>query len=113
WLALSALSLILGLLLFNPYPSYNLSKNGIRTIGQVTALEPTNHQVVRYTYVVDSLEYLGSGNAGHGNPPFENIRVGQSVLVFYDPMNPKVSSLGYPQARLYGNVWVAVMVALV
>jgi hypothetical protein len=81
--------------------------------GQVTALEPTNHQAVRYKYVVDSNEYTGRGNAGHGNPLFENMRVGQTVLVFYDPANPQLSSLGRPEARLYGNLWVAVMVAII
>jgi len=113
WLVLSGVSLVLALVLFNPLPSYNLSKSGVRTLGRVTSLEPTNHQAVRYSYVVDSREYSGVGNAGHGNPEFEQLGVGQSVLVYYDPGNPEVSYLGYPEARLHGNVWVAVMVAIV
>src|SRR5262249_35854598 len=78
-----------------------------------TSLEPTNHQAVRYRYVVDSEDYSGVGNAGHGNPDFERLTVGQRVLIYYDPKKPQVSFLGYPAARMRGNLWVAVMVALI
>ncbi len=104
WLALAGLSLAIGLVFFNPFPDYRLAKSSVRTEGRVTALEPANHEIVRYAYRVGA-EYNGSGHGGSGNPVFRNLRVGESVIVFYDPAHPEVSSLGYPEGPLSGNLW--------
>lgn len=112
WFVLAALSAGLGLVLFDPLPDYRLNNSGVPSEGFVTALEPTNHQIVRYSYNVGGREYAGVGHGGHGNPRFEDIRVGQKVLVFYDPNNPQYSSLGHPSARLSGNLWVIVLMSL-
>jgi hypothetical protein len=113
WLVLTAISLTLGLAVFNPSESYHLAKVGVRASGRVTALEPENHQIVRYAYVVNGQQYTGVGRAGHGNPMFEDLKVSQEVMIHYDPAKPQSSSLGYPQARLSTNLWAAVMVAIV
>lgn len=113
WLVLCGLSLIMGLFFFNPFPNYQLAKSSVQTEGHVTTLEPTNHQIVHYSYSVGSQEYKGTGHAGDGNPSFENLRTGQTVKVFYDPTNPQSSSLGYSEAQLYGNLWGAVLTALI
>jgi len=112
WLVLLAGTAIVGVLLFNPFPASRLDKAGIRAEGHVTAIEPTNHQIVRYSYIVGGKEYMGVGHGGHGNPRFEDIRVGQSVLVFYDPENPQLSSMGSPNAQVFGNLWVVVIMSL-
>src|SRR5437763_16755322 len=97
WLLLTGLSGLVGFLIINPMEDYNLAKRGVRVNGTVTAIEPENHQIVRYRYSVSGHDYAGSGHGGRGNPSFSNITVGQIVTVFYDPAKPETSTLGYPQ----------------
>lgn len=112
WLALAVLGFGIGLWCFNPTTDYRLAKSNVRTEGRVTALEPANHQIVRYTYLAGTQEYKGAGHGGRGNPEFKDINVGQTVVVYYDPTRPEVSTLGSPGAPLYGNVLGVIFVTL-
>jgi hypothetical protein len=112
WLALTVVFFGIGLVCFNPRPDYRLAKSNLPTEGRVTALEPDNHQIVRYTYRVGPQEYAGSGHGGQGNPAFKDITVGQSVIVYYDPTRPTVSTLGSPASPLFGNVLGVIFVTL-
>jgi hypothetical protein len=69
-----------------------MSKNGVMTTGNVTAKE--RHRVIRYSYQVDREVYSGIGDAGRGNPEFEQLETGAAVKVFYDLKNPGWSVLG-------------------
>jgi hypothetical protein len=112
WLALTVISLLIGLVFFNPFPANRLAKSSVQSEGRVTALEPTNHQIIRYSYRVGAQEYQGSGHDGGGNPAFKDITIGQTVIVFYDPSRPEVSTLGSPGGPLYGNVLGVIFVTL-
>jgi hypothetical protein len=70
------------------------------TDGRVTAKEPGNHRLVRYSYEVGGRAYSGSGNAGGVNPPFDRLNVGDRVAVFYDPQVPSESFLGDPKGHV-------------
>ena len=83
WLALTV---IFALLKYR-----RLAKWGVAIEGQVIAKEPGNHQFIRYSDSVGQQTYSGLGNAGRGNPAFEQLNIGDSVKVFYDPDDPKDS----------------------
>jgi len=117
WLTLTALSATVGFLIINPMQDVQLAKHGLRTTGTVTAIEPENHQIVRYRYSVSGKDYVESGHGGRGNPVFANIAIGQTLIVFYDPAKPETSTLGYPgnnlKVDLAGVVFVAIAIPFV
>lgn len=112
WLALTTLAAIIGFLIINPMQDYHLAESGLQTTGIVTAIEPENHQIVRYKYSVSGKDYSGSGHGGRGNPAFANITIAQVVIVFYDPQKPETSTLGYPQQHLKVNLAGVIFVAV-
>lgn len=85
-------------------PHYLQLTHGIRGHGIVTALEPTDHQAVRYKFEASGKIYSGVGRAGFGNPEFCCLSLGQNVIVYYDPADPSVSSLGIPQELIKNEV---------
>lgn len=97
WLFFATLGYGIGYLVFDQAHVIRLAEDGIEAYGKVTSKEPDNHRAIRYTYVVDGHEYSGSGAAGRGNENFDEIGIGESVVIFYDPVNPADSFLGYPQ----------------
>ena len=78
-----------------------LADRGIKVLGTVTQLEPTNHHFVHYSYSVSGRSVSGRGRAGFGNPEFENLRVGEAVSISYLPENEEVSCLGDPSELLH------------
>jgi len=103
WIALAlAVGGITGSMNLRRY--YALESDGIRTTGTVTALEPENHQVVRYRYQVAGATYEGVGSVGVGNPGFNALDVGTSVMIYYERPNPRVSALGDPAPRLHNEI---------
>jgi hypothetical protein len=80
-----------------------LAQTGHKTLGRVTAKEPQNHQLIRYEYHVDGQRYAGECNAGFGGlPPFDQIRVGDSIAVTYSLERPSISIGGDPK-DMYGS----------
>src|SRR4051812_46031387 len=79
---------------------YALESDGIKTTGTVTALEPEHHQVVHYRYKVADATYEGVSSIGVGNPTFNALDVGTSVMIYYEESDPRVSALGEPAPRL-------------
>lgn len=116
WLILATLSGFIGFRIVNPMADYRLSKDGVMVMGRVTKKEPENHRFITYTYVAGGQTYNGLGNGGNGNPDFEDISIGQDVVVFYDPGSPQISSLGYPKnhyrVNLAGVVFVTLLLPL-
>ncbi len=80
-----------------------LMKHGVGIYGTVTSKEPENHATVIYEYSVSGTNYSGRGRASDGNPKFEDIAIGERVIVFYDPDNPNESVMGYPQYQQERN----------
>lgn len=84
-------------------------EHGETVYGNVASKEEQNHQLIHYTYEVDGTKYSGEGRAGAGNPTFNELDIGESVVVFYDPTVPSMSILGYPQYDIELNrqmIWV-------
>ena len=76
-----------------------LANFGVATYGWVVKKEPHNHNTITYSYVVDNVQYTGIGGAGSGKPDFEQLQIGDKVIVYYDVDNPIDSFLGYPQYK--------------
>ena len=81
-----------------------MASDGVMSSGIVLSLEPGNHQTIHYSYRVDDRTYKGFGDLGFGNPPFESLRAGDSVTVYYRATDPSVSILGDPVTRLNNEI---------
>lgn len=71
---------------------HGLATRAVQTNGIVTAKEPSNHMSIRYSYIVGQQTYAGVGHVGGATPKFEQLKEGDSIVVFYDSANPEVSS---------------------
>ncbi|GAB3096001.1 hypothetical protein GCM10027159_14550 [Lysobacter terrae] len=89
-----------------------LASEGVKARGTVIALEPTNHRAVRYSYQVGNATYSGVGSDGYGNPDFDSLDTGDSILLYYGATAPATSVLGEPRARLRNEVSSVVSVML-
>lgn len=96
WLSLVFVAYALGYVVFNPGRMVRLAESGIRAEATVFAKEPLNHNLIRYSYTVGGDKFTGSGSAGCC---IDNIQIGQSVVVYYDPNNPADSFNGDPRAE--------------
>jgi hypothetical protein len=109
-------SLLLGFIVGrHNLPKYRpLAQRGVATHGVVSAKEPMNHETIRYNYEVEGVAYSGSSShTGRGNPEFDRLGVGDSVLVFYDPLSPSVSVLGDAKQLLWDEEVSVGMVAVI
>jgi hypothetical protein len=98
WLLFATLALAIGLKITD-WLTYRELSNGVGVYGKVTAKEPDNHQIIRYSYMVGQQTYSGVGHGGRGNPSFGELNVGDRVIVFYDPASPSISVMGNPQSH--------------
>lgn len=98
WLVFAGLGLAIGLTLTD-WLNYRRLSNGVGTHGKIIAKEPENHQIVRYSFRVGQQSFEGVGHGGRGNPPFQQLSVGDPVLVFYDAANPNLSVMGNPSSH--------------
>ena len=80
-----------------------LASSGEVTYGVVTGKDPGNHASIAYKYRVGEKEYSGTGHAGGGNPPFEDIQIGQRLIIYVDPQDPSNSFLGDPKGLIAAN----------
>ncbi len=75
---------------------YRLATRGVPTIGWVIAKRPLEHRAILYSYTVGGVSHDGRDVFAD----FDRLNVGDSVQVFYDPRDPKTSSLGDPRELL-------------
>ncbi len=70
--------------------------------GQATVIEllPQIHNTVRYEYHVAGRTFQGQMQSWSPNPSLEQLAVGQSVFIYYDPEHPEASVLGDPKPML-------------
>lgn len=92
---------------------YQLANYGISVEGLVVSKYPDSHQAIEYRYSVGEQTHRGVGNAGYGTRPFEEIAVGDQVLVVYLPMDSEVSSLGDPRERLKNETMSIILSSLI
>ena len=74
------------------YPQLALRKQGAHAVGRITALEPSNHQGIKYEFQVGHNAYTGEW----GPWPLSSARVGDPVPVTYLPDDPTTSVPGEP-----------------
>ena len=71
------------------------------TLGTVIEKERYNHESVRFEYSVGGNRYVGTAGAGRGGlPPYDVIRVGDTIVVKYLPQNP-LQSVGGDRPDVY------------
>lgn len=86
-------------------PSYRrLVTQGIRAEGKIIELHPEHHNTARYGYLVAGQTFVGQKQSWQPNPPLEEMRVGQTVVVYYDPESPEQSVLGDPKPILQNEI---------
>jgi hypothetical protein len=88
----------------NIHEFWRLAKHGIRCAGVVTEMTLANHNTVRYQYTVGNSIFSGQTQSDAPNPPAERLRVGDSLVVFYDPAKPSSSTLSDPHGLLKNEV---------
>lgn len=97
--------IVLGIGQINVPKFWSLYKRGIKVDGVVLQKEPENHQSVHFSYLGPNITYTNIyGHAGYGNPGFEDLKIGEKIIVFYDPENPEISVMGYPKGYLDNEI---------
>src|SRR5947208_798615 len=87
-----------------------MAARGVSAKATVVELLPKIHDTVRYQYEVGGQRFEGQMQPWQPNPPLEQLGVGQSLVIFYDPQHPKASVLGDPKPILR-NETISVLLA--
>lgn len=99
WLVLSVV-IAIGIGSLN-WPSYHhLAKRGVSGRATVIELLPKIHNTLRYEYHVAGQTFQGQMQSWLPNPPLEQLGIGQSLVIYYDPEHPEKSVLGDPKPML-------------
>ena len=73
-----------------------LAARGVSAQAKVVELLPNNHNTVRYEYRVAGRTFQGRMQSWQPNPPREQLRIGQQLVIYYNPDQPGESVLGDP-----------------
>lgn len=112
WLVL-ALVFTVGVGCFNLPAFYKLSTLGVLGSATVTEVTPEYHNTLRYQYQVGGGTYQGRMQTWTPNPGLDQIKVGQQVVIYYDPKNPGLSVPGDPKRMLKNEILSVALVGLV
>lgn len=112
WVGLTVGSYYFAYSLIAPNDIQRFVDRGVRIRGKVISLNEEDHRLITYSYSVGNVTFEGSGNAGSGNPEFEEISIGDELIVFYDRQKPGDSILGFPQDDLVRAEQMVVVVAV-
>ncbi len=77
---------------------YRIVNNGISWKATVFQLLPQNHNLVRYSFKFGDKLFEGMRSSSPPNPPFNLLKTGEEVTVYFDPRHPEISLLGEPKA---------------
>jgi hypothetical protein len=102
WIGMS-FAIILGLGSINWLSYRRLAADGVATKAAVIELLPQEHQFVRYEYRAGGHVLQGRSTVWPPNPPFQELVVGESLVMHYDPSNPTNAVLGDPRAALHNE----------
>jgi hypothetical protein len=93
------------------WPAYHrMASRGVTGKATVVEVLPKAHNTVRYEYAVGGRTFQGQMQSWQPNPPLEQLGVGQSVVIYYDPQRPEASVLGDPKPILR-NETISVLLA--
>src|ERR1700761_3105067 len=94
-------------------PTYHrLAERAISGKATVIELLPQQHNTLRYEYQVAGQTYQGRMGSRQPNPPAEQLGVGQSVVIYYDPEHPEVSVPGDPRLMFNNEMFLVALAAL-
>jgi len=91
---------------------HRLAEKGVSEKATIVELLPKFHNTVRYEYQVAGETYQGRMGSSRPNPPSEQLGIGQSVVIYYDPEHPQVSVLGDPKGMFYEETFAVMFAAL-
>ncbi|HUA37127.1 MAG TPA: DUF3592 domain-containing protein [Candidatus Sulfopaludibacter sp.] len=112
WLALAGV-IAIGIGSLN-WPAYHrMMAAGVTGQARVIELLPKIHNTVRYEYHVGGLVFEGQMQSWLPNPPLEQLRVGQPLVIYYDPQHPAESVLGDPRPMLQNEMFSVALAAVV
>lgn len=96
------------------WPAYHrLVEVGVSGQASVLELLPKIHNTVRYEYHVGGHMFEGQMQSWQPNPPLEQLRVGQPLVIYYDPQHPAQSVLGNPKPMLQNETISVALAAIV
>ena len=102
----------IGSFIFDSSDFNKFEERGVAVYGKVIDKEPQNHARIIYTYNVNGKQYTGYGGAGRGNPRFDQIEIGEQIVVYYDAEFPESSIPGYPQFYRGNNYWGVILTTI-
>jgi hypothetical protein len=103
WVGLTIVIFVFETIAFSSTEYEKFLTRGAKVEGIVEKKEPQNHESITYSYVVDGKQYTGTGAAGFGTPPFDVLRVGTKIIVYYDANEPQKSIPGEPELYIQRN----------
>jgi hypothetical protein len=83
---------------------WQLTKHASRCQGTVTEVTIDDHNTVHYQYTLNNRVYTGQTQSGMPNPASGKLRIGDMVIVFFDPNAPSSSVLSAPEALLENEI---------
>jgi hypothetical protein len=101
WPVATIFSAMVGSVVLEIPKYYRFANRGVETQGNVIALHAENHRAVIYEYLVSDRRFEGAARASDIDSKFEELRLGQNVLIFYDAGDVGVSCLGSPRKHLH------------
>ncbi|CAN5903706.1 hypothetical protein BH11VER1_BH11VER1_42160 [soil metagenome] len=112
WLALAAaFCIIIGSLNWRTFS--RLTERGVSGSATVIGLFPKNHNTVSYEYHVGDRTFKGQMQSRSPNLPPDQLHVGQSLVINYDPLHSEDSVLGDPKPMLTNETISISLVALI
>jgi hypothetical protein len=103
WLVIAAtVAFVIGSL--NVPHFYRLVMSGVQAKATVLELTPQIHGSVRYEYLVGGRKFEGQRAPWRPNPPMEQIKAGESLEIYYDPVSPAISVPGDPKPMLMNEL---------
>lgn len=112
WATATILALVFCIRTFKLTELNRLMVEGVKTTGVIIEKNRENHQRIRYNFSVNSIKYTWGGFAGDLGKGFDQISVGETVLVTYEKENPQNSVLGNPENTFYPNLRLSIFISL-
>lgn len=91
---------------------YHLLKHGVRASGIVAGVPLRQHGSIDYTYGENNA-YAGRARPRGPNPRQSMYKKGDSVVVYYSSVNPRLSMLGDPAPALMGELFSIIISAAI
>ena len=83
------------------WPRYQrLQRDGVRVEGWVIGKSSAKERLVHYAFQGPVKIVTAAGKAGYGNPEFDALQEGDTLIVYFLPSDPNQSCLGIPEERL-------------